>query len=119
MVLTIVRALFLTDRSLGQLPWKISADMKFFRSVTTGQGQDANVVIMGRKTWDSLPARFKPLPDRKNIVLSRTLLTDVEGCTVSTDLDSALATAAEHINKTGGQMFAPLLHLSMFSSFLL
>lgn len=47
----------------GQLPWKMPADMKFFKDLTVG-----HVVIMGRKTYESMG---KPLPDRKNIVITR------------------------------------------------
>ncbi len=53
--------------SKGDLPWpKIKSDMRHFRDITTG-----HYVVMGRKTWDSLPDIFKPLPYRTNIVLSR------------------------------------------------
>ncbi|MCH2111829.1 MAG: dihydrofolate reductase [Planctomycetes bacterium] len=52
----------------GDLPWKLSADLKHFRTITTGNGN--NAVIMGRKTWDSIPEAFRPLPGRKNIVLT-------------------------------------------------
>jgi len=48
------------------LPWHLPEDMAHFRAITTGQS-----VIMGRKTWESLPARFRPLPGRTNIVLTR------------------------------------------------
>jgi len=54
----------------GQLPWRIPEDMKFFKQLTIGGGD--NVVVMGRKTWDSIPDKFRPLPGRRNIVLSRT-----------------------------------------------
>jgi thymidylate synthase len=50
----------------GNLPWHISADLKRFRQLTEGK-----TVIMGRKTWDSLPQRFKPLPNRRNIIITR------------------------------------------------
>jgi dihydrofolate reductase len=50
----------------GALPWHIPEDLAHFRTLTSGQ-----VVVMGRKTWDSLPLAFKPLPRRTNIVLSR------------------------------------------------
>lgn len=49
----------------GQLPWHLPEDLKFFRKLTTG-----HPIIMGRKTWESLG---KPLPNRRNIILSRTL----------------------------------------------
>ena len=50
----------------NKLPWKIKQDMEFFKKVTTG-----NVVIMGRKTWESIPKKFRPLPNRTNIILTR------------------------------------------------
>ena len=57
----------------GALPWRLPEDMKFFRTQTTG-----HPIVMGRKTWDSLG---RPLPGRRNIVLSRTM-TPVEGAEV-------------------------------------
>lgn len=50
----------------GALPWHIPEDMKRFKELTTG-----STVVMGRKTYDSLPAKFRPLPNRKNVVISR------------------------------------------------
>ena len=50
----------------GQLPWHIPEDLKYFKKVTTGK-----VVLMGRKTWESIPDRFRPLPNRKNLVITR------------------------------------------------
>jgi dihydrofolate reductase len=55
----------------GDLPWHISEDLKNFKLLTLG-----SVIVMGRKTWESLP--FKPLPKRRNIVLSSQILTDIE-----------------------------------------
>lgn len=49
-----------------------------------------NVVIMGRKTWDSIPSKFKPLPNRTNIVISRTLENNIPGVKVSKDFDECL-----------------------------
>lgn len=59
----------------GQLPWKLPGDMAYFRELTsrTRDSTKQNAVIMGRKTWDSIPAKFKPLKGRINIVLSRSL----------------------------------------------
>jgi dihydrofolate reductase len=50
----------------GSIPWRISEDFKHFKKTTIGCP-----VIMGRKTWDSLPENFKPLPDRPNIIVTR------------------------------------------------
>lgn len=57
------------DRVIGDgrgMPWHIPEDLKHFKDVTMGEP-----VIMGRKTWESLPERFRPLPGRENFVLSR------------------------------------------------
>jgi dihydrofolate reductase len=50
----------------NQMPWHLPEDLAHFKRVTLGQP-----VIMGRKTWDSLPSRFRPLPGRLNIVVTR------------------------------------------------
>lgn len=52
-----------------RLPWRLASDMARFKRLTEGAG--SNSVIMGRKTWDSLPDSFRPLPERVNIVMSR------------------------------------------------
>ena len=60
------------DRVIGKsggIPWKISEDMKLFKERTTG-----SVVIMGRKTWASLPQKSRPLPNRINVVISNRYL---------------------------------------------
>ncbi len=57
----------------NNLPWHLKCDLQHFKEITTTT-QDKNkrnVVIMGRKTWDSLPAQFRPLPGRVNIVITR------------------------------------------------
>ena len=53
----------------NRLPWRLASDMVRFKHLTKGDG--FNSVIMGRKTWDSLPDSFRPLPERVNIVMSR------------------------------------------------
>lgn len=72
----------------NQLLWQLPEDLKHFRAATMGAP-----VIMGRKTWDSLPARFRPLPGRHNIVLSRQAGFDAPGASVVASLDAALALA--------------------------
>ena len=99
----------------NQLPWRLKKDMAFFKKLTMSvypsevlqkyglsfksnskiedrekelQGQ--NAVIMGRKTWESIPAKFRPLPNRVNIVLSRQSLVLPQGVLLAHSLDEAL-----------------------------
>jgi dihydrofolate reductase len=72
----------------GALPWKLSSDMARFKAITMGKP-----VLMGRKTWDSLPGKFRPLPGRKNIVLTRDKDFRALGAWVFSDLAAALAAA--------------------------
>lgn len=57
----------------GQMPWRLKNEMKYFRNVTstTKDPNSVNAVIMGRKTWESIPTKFRPLQGRLNVVLSR------------------------------------------------
>ena len=61
----------------GTLPWRLKGEMGYFRSATTNVAPNddkeykKNAVIMGRKTWESIPPKFRPLKDRVNIVISR------------------------------------------------
>ena len=71
------------------LLWSEPADLKHLRLVTMGCP-----VIMGRKTWDSLPTRFRPLPGRRNIVLTRHAAWRADGAESAASLDAALALAA-------------------------
>lgn len=62
-------------RGIGKdngLPWKLPGDLRFFKKITSAAPDGKrNAVIMGRKTWESIPEKFRPLPGRLNIVLSR------------------------------------------------
>lgn len=76
-------AIFATDSERGfaldgnELPWRISKDMKYFKNVTSGDDSTKrNIVIMGRKTWESIPEKFRPLPNRINIILSSSIKND-------------------------------------------
>ena len=73
----------------NRLPWRIPEDMAHFRRVTDGHS-----VIMGRRTWDSLPARFRPLPGRRNLVVSRRPGYQAEGAEVVGSLIEAVGRAA-------------------------
>ena len=68
----------------GGLPWKISSDLKRFQKITMGKP-----VIMGRKTWESLPR--KPLPGRRNIVITRKPAYVAEGAEVVSNPEQAIA----------------------------
>ncbi|MEO7328951.1 MAG: dihydrofolate reductase [Minicystis sp.] len=69
----------------GKVPWRIPQDLKHFRNVTTG-----HAILMGRKTWDEVG---KPLPNRRNIVISRDPSLTLPGAEVARSLEEALALA--------------------------
>lgn len=91
----------------NKLIWHISEDLKRFKKLTSGKP-----IIMGRKTYNSLP--IKPLPKRKNIVISRNKNLDFEGAVIVSDIDKALTECenAEEVFICGGaeiyKMFLPL-----------
>jgi dihydrofolate reductase len=68
----------------GRIPWRLPDDMKRFKALTLGQ-----TVVMGRKTWDSLPQKNRPLPGRRNIVVTRDADWHAEG-SVRSSLEEAL-----------------------------
>ncbi len=73
----------------NKLPWRLSKDMAMFKSTTTKE--DDSVVIMGRKTWASIPKQFRPLAGRTNVVLTRNRKFEAdEGVEVFHDLGDAL-----------------------------
>lgn len=74
----------------GALPWHLPEDLAHFRELTRGA-----TVVMGRRTWDSLPARFRPLPGRRNVVLTRDRAWSAPGAEVVHELDAALRAAAD------------------------
>ncbi|HRX37239.1 MAG TPA: dihydrofolate reductase [Aestuariivirga sp.] len=93
----------------GGLPWHISSDLKRFKEITMGKP-----VIMGRKTWESLPRR--PLPGRRNIVITRQPGYVAEGADVVQSIGESLALCAQEPEVSvigGGEIFAlfwPLAH---------
>ncbi|MHA6287120.1 dihydrofolate reductase [Maricaulis sp. CAU 1757] len=95
----------------NDLPWRLASDLKHFKAVTRGKP-----VIMGRKTWDSLPR--KPLPGRLNIVVTRQDGFVAEGAEVFASLDNAVArgraqAAADGMDEVcvigGGEIYAAAL----------
>lgn len=101
------------DQAMGigvknTLPWRIPADLQYFSQVTTEASEGMrNAVIMGRKTWESLPEKHRPLKDRLNVVLSRGMVDLPEDVLLEHSLDEALQRVdamddIEHIFVIGG-----------------
>jgi len=94
----------------GGLLWHESADQRHFRDTTRG-----HAVVMGRKTWDSLPERFRPLPGRRNLVVSRQRGLSLPGAEVFASLPQALAAlcnGAKVYVIGGGELYAQALPLA-------
>jgi dihydrofolate reductase len=77
----------------GDLPWKLSSDLKRFKAITMGKP-----VIMGRKTWASIG---RPLPGRPNLIVTRDASFKAEGASVWSNLDVAIATARAMATTSG------------------
>ncbi len=69
----------------NQLIWHLPKDMKFFMDTTMN-----TVVIMGRKNYESIPKKYRPLKNRKNIIITRNKLYEAEGCIVVNSIDESL-----------------------------
>ena len=94
----------------GAIPWRIPGDMRRFRELTMG-----HPVVMGRRTWDSLPDSFRPLPGRRNIVVTRNPEWHAEGAERAGSLGEALQVVecADRVFVIGGaQLYADALPLA-------
>ena len=103
MIISLIAALA-RNRAIGKdnaLLWHLPEDMRHFRATTRGKP-----VIMGRKTWESLPDAFRPLPGRRNIVVSRDPAYQAAGATLAASLEDAMrqaeATGADEVFVIGG-----------------
>lgn len=98
------------DGAIGRanaLLWTEPQDQRHFRATTMGCP-----VVMGRRTWESLPARFRPLPGRRNVVVTRNPAYDAPGAELAASLDEALARlrgAATVFVMGGGELYASAL----------
>lgn len=79
----------------NELPWRLSSDLKYFKQVTGGKP-----VLMGRKTWESLPRR--PLPNRPNIVITRDASYEADGAYVVASVEAAIAKARALLSTSEG-----------------
>jgi len=94
----------------GVLPWRLGEDLAHFRAVTMG-----HPVVMGRRTWESLPERFRPLPGRRNIVVTRNPSWHDEGAERATSVEDALRRLSHEGRVSvigGGEIFAAALPLA-------
>jgi len=104
------------ERGIGKnndLMWHLPADMKFFRETTTG-----HIVVMGRKNYDSIPERFRPLPNRENVVLTRNTDFTADNCVVFHSLEACLDHYKNEVERTvfiigGGQIYKEALGLGV------
>ena len=74
----------------GDIPWRLPEDVVHFKNLTTG-----HAVVMGRRTWDSLPERFRPLPGRRNVVVTRNPEWRADGAERAGSVEEALALLAD------------------------
>lgn len=110
------------DRGIGKnndLMWHLPADMKFFKDSTLGQ-----IVVMGRKNYDSIPEKYRPLSDRLNVVLSRNSDFKAENCLVFTSLEDCLDHFKDEQERAifiigGGQIYREALQLGVVSEMLI
>ena len=92
------------------IPWRIPEDARRFRALTMG-----HPVVMGRRTWDSLPDRFRPLPGRRNVVVTRNSAWRADGAERAGSLAEALRTlgGAPQVFVIGGaELYADTLPLA-------
>lgn len=85
----------------GRLPWHLTGELKFFRKITIAVSdvRKKNMVIMGRKTWESIPQDKRPLSGRINIVITRNRNYEALGATVCHSIEEALHLADSKIAK--------------------
>ncbi|MGP6171325.1 dihydrofolate reductase [Microbacterium sp. A196] len=88
----------------GGMPWHVPEDLAHFKQVTLNAP-----VVMGRKTWDSLPERFRPLPGRENIVITRQQDWQADGARCATDLPAAVRGLDKAWIIGGAEIFAQVI----------
>jgi Dihydrofolate reductase len=90
----------------GGMPWRLPEDARHFREVTSGA-----TVVMGRKTWESLPPRFQPLPDRRNLVVTRQGDWRADGAEAVSSIAAAVRAAGGQPTWVigGGELYAAMI----------
>ena len=95
-------------RGIGKnndLMWHLPADMKFFKDTTIG-----HIVVMGRKNFDSIPDKYRPLADRENVILTRNTTFSAEGCVVVHSIEECMEVFGSENERTlfiigGGEIY--------------
>jgi len=104
------------NRGIGKdndLMWHLPADMKFFRETTTN-----HIVVMGRKNFESIPEKYRPLPKRENVVLTRNSSFKADGCLVAHSMEECLNLFDENEERTlfiigGGEIYRQALEMNV------
>lgn len=112
--------------SNGKMPWRLRKEIRYFKEVTskTTTENSRNAVIMGRKTWESIPAKFRPLPDRLNIILSRSYENEIIDSNIihanSVESSLSLISNVDRIFIIGGaQIYNELINNPLVSQLLI
>lgn len=105
--ISLIVAALLPDLGIGAngaMPWRLKQEMRYFKDITTTSSSGTiNAVVMGRKTWELIPKKFRPLPGRLNIVLSRSFENDENNGVLQYNSISALMGALQELNYAWGE----------------
>jgi dihydrofolate reductase len=96
----------------NDLMWHLPSDMRFFKEKTAGQ-----IVVMGRKNYDSIPEKYRPLPNRENVILTRNSSFEAEGCKVFHSMEACLEHYKNETDRIvfiigGGEIYRQALELN-------
>ena len=100
------------ERGIGKdnnLMWHLPADMKFFKDTTKG-----HIVVMGRRNFDSIPEKYRPLPERENVILTRNTAFEAECCVVLHSIQECMDAYSAENKRTlfiigGGEIYKQAL----------
>lgn len=104
------------NRGIGKnnnLMWHLSRDMQFFKETTTG-----HIVVLGRKNYESIPEKYRPLPNRENAILTRNKSYKAPGCRIFHSLEECLKFYKNEVERTvfiigGGEIYKQSLDLGI------
>lgn len=110
------------DRGIGKnndLMWHLPEDMKFFKQTTSG-----HIVVMGRKNYESIPEKYRPLPNRENSVLTRNVEYQADDCNVFHSLEDCLNYYKDETERTvyiigGGEIYKQAIEAGVIDEMLI